>query len=140
MKKVKLSVVITAHNSQEYLADCLESVAFADEVIVINNESSDDTVKIAKKFGATVFDHKNNPKKLNESKNFGFKKAKNEWILSLDTDERVEADLKKEIIRLIESDAAADINGYLIPRHNIIFGKVIEHGLWYPDYQLRLFK
>ncbi len=137
---MKLTVVITAHNSQDFIKDCLKSVEFADEVIVINNQSTDDTAKISKKLGAKIIDHKNNPKQLNESKNFGFKKAQNEWILSLDTDERVDEDLQKEIQYILEHSQDIKVNGYLIPRKNIIFGKWIQHGLWYPDYQLRLFR
>lgn len=135
----KLSVVITVHNSQSFITDCIKSVNFADEVIVVDNESSDQTVEIAKGLGVTLYSHKNNPRLLNESKNFGFKKASFDWILSLDSDERVEADLRKEIKYLLNQDNLP-FNGYKIPRHNIIFGKVIKHGLWYPDYQLRLFK
>jgi len=135
----KLSIVTTAHNSENFLDDCLKSVAFADEIIVVDNESTDKTVEIAKKHQAKVFKHHNNPKQLNESKNFGFTKASHEWILSLDPDERVENDLKKEI-EYILSKEDIPLNGYKIPRHNVIFGKVIEHGLWYPDYQLRLFR
>lgn len=135
----KLSVVVTVHNNQDIIKDCLKSVSFADEIIVVDNESTDDTAKIAKKFGAVVFAHKNNPKQLNESKNFGFSKAKYEWILSLDSDERIEQELKDEIKFILSKDNIP-FNGYKIPRHNIIFGKIIRHGLWYPDHQLRLFR
>lgn len=138
MSKLKLSVVITAHNNQDLITECIQSVDFADEVIVVDNESTDDTAKIAKKLGANVIPNKNNPKFLNESKNFGFSKAKHDWVLSLDTDERAEEDLAQEIQELLAS-GDPDHDGYLMPRHNIIFGKVIKHGLWYPDKQLRLF-
>lgn len=134
-----LSVVVTAHNSQDFLPDCLASVAFADEIIVIDNESTDKTVVIAKEMGAKVFHHKNNPAHLNESKNFGFSKAKGDWILNLDPDERVEPELATEIDELLVHPEIKT-NGFSIPRKNIIFGKWIEHGLWYPDYQIRLFK
>ncbi|MEK6817396.1 MAG: glycosyltransferase family 2 protein, partial [Nanoarchaeota archaeon] len=70
---------------------------------------------------------------------FGFSKAKNEWILSLDADERITDELKKEIQSIVRNDKK-DVNGFWIPRKNIIFGKWIEHTGWYPDYQLRLFK
>lgn len=136
---MSLSVVITSHNNQDLIADCIDSVSFADEIIVINNESVDATPDLAKRMGAIVIDHKNNPKQLNESKNFGFSKARNNWILSLDPDERIEPDLAKEIQEIVK-DSDTDFDGYLMPRHNVIFGKVIRHGLWYPDKQLRLFR
>lgn len=135
----KLSVVITAHNSAHEIEDAIRSVSFADEIIVINNESSDQTSDVAKKLGAKVIDHNNEPSNLNKSKNFGFTKADGPWILSLDTDERVDPDLQQQITEIVEENSV-EYDGYFIPRKNIIFGKWIEHGLWYPDHQLRLFK
>lgn len=136
---MKLSVVITSHNNQDLITDCLKSVRFADEIIIIDNQSTDDTAKIAKKHGAKVIKHKNEPTNLNKSKNFGFTKAKHQWILSLDSDERVEPDLKQQILKAVRQKNNSVI-GYYIPRKNIIFGKWIQHGLWYPDHQLRLFQ
>ena len=74
---------------------------------------------------------------LNINKNFGFTKASGNWILSLDADERVTPELASEIHALKED---VELNGYFMPRKNIIFGKWIEHTGWYPDYQLRLFR
>jgi len=134
-----LSVVITAHNSQDFIIDCLRSVSFADEIIVIDNESVDETVSLAKQHGAKIFHRPNQPANLNANKNYGFTKAHGDWILSLDPDERIEADLKQEIIDIV-NNLPGNIEGYYIPRKNIIFDKWIQHGLWYPDYQLRLFR
>lgn len=133
----KLSVVISAYNEEEKIKDCLASVSFADEIIFVDNSSTDKTLSIAKKFTSKTIKRENNPM-LNVNKNFGFLKASGEWILSLDADERVTPELRKEIekIILIENE----ISGYWIPRKNIIFGKWIENAGWYPDYQLRLFK
>src|SRR5579871_1302280 len=95
---VRLSVVITAYNEEKKIEDCLRSVAnFADEIVVIDNSSTDKTAAIAKKYTKHVFTQKNNPAKIDLQKNFGFSKATNQWILSLDADERVTDDLKKEI-------------------------------------------
>jgi len=137
---MKLSVVISAYNNQDTIKDCIKSINFADEVIVVDNQSTDDTAKIAKENGAKVFSRPNNPRKLNDSKNFGFSKASHEWILSLDTDERVDLDLKDQIQSILSQDIALQPDGFLIPRKNIIFGRWIQRGLWYPDHQLRLFK
>ncbi len=134
-KKVFLSVVVSAFNSEKELEDCLGSSSFADEIIVVNNSSTDRTLEIAKKYTDKVFTKPNNPM-LNTNKNFGFSKATGEWILCLDADERVTPELQKEIKEKIENS----VNGYWIPRKNIIFGKWMKHTGWYPDPQLRLFK
>ena len=137
----RLSVVISAYNEEKMIKDCLESVKWADEVIVIDNQSTDNTVKIAKKYTKKIYSRPNNPM-LNVNKNYGFTKASGEWILSLDADERIEKELKNEILKITHpaSHISHPTNGYRIPRKNIIFGKWIKHTGWYPDYQLRLFK
>ncbi len=134
----KLSVVISAFNEEKKIEDCLKSVSFADEIIFVDNSSTDQTLKIAKKYTPKIFVRENNPM-LNINKNFGFSKAKNDWILSLDADERISPELAKEIQSSIINHKSS-VAGYWIPRKNIIFGKWIEHTGWYPDYQLRLFK
>ena len=131
----KISVVITSYNSQEKIENCLKSVSFADEIIVVDGSSIDKTLEIAKKYRSKIFVRPNNPM-LNVNKNFGFSKAKGDWIFSLDTDERITPELAKEIKEKIGNS----VNGYWIPRKNIIFGKWIEHTGWYPDYQLRFFR
>ncbi|HXS14527.1 MAG TPA: glycosyltransferase family 2 protein [Candidatus Saccharimonadales bacterium] len=135
---MSISVVISTFNRAKILEGCLESVKdVADEIIVVDNTSSDNTVVVAKKYTPHVYTRKNNPM-LNVNKNFGFTKATKEWILYLDDDERVTDALRKEILQTIKS--GAEMDGYDIPRKNSIFGKWIEHTGWYPDYQLRLFK
>lgn len=132
-----ITVVISAWNEEVKLGKCLSSVSWADEIIVIDSQSTDKTAKIAKDRGAKVFTRPNNPM-LNINKNYGFEKASNEWILSLDADEEVTSELVNEIRSVL--DRNSDIVGYWIPRKNISFGKWIAHGLWWPDKQLRLFK
>ena len=124
------------------LPDCLKSVAWADEVIVVDNSSTDKTASVAKKHGARVFTRPNNVM-LNINKNYGFIKATGDWILNLDADERVSEELKQEIEEITNYELRITNNsiaGYIIPRKNIIFGKWIKHTGWYPDYQLRLFR
>ncbi|MCL5676042.1 MAG: glycosyltransferase family 2 protein [Patescibacteria group bacterium] len=132
----KLSIVISAYNEEKHLARTLQSVAWADELIVVDNQSSDKTKKIAEDFGAKVFSIPNNLM-LNVNKNYGFEKAAGEWILNLDADEEVTLELAQEIKKVLVSPRYA---GYWLPRKNIIFGKWIKHSLWNPDYHLRLFK
>lgn len=134
----KLSVVISAYNEEQKIEECLKSAGFAEEIIVVNNSSTDKTEKIALKYTKKVFKHSNNPKEIDIQKNFGFEKATGDWILSLDADERVERQLAEEIKKIINENE--EVNGYWVPRKNIIFGKWIEHTGWYPDNQLRLFK
>lgn len=134
----KLSVVISAFNEEKKIRECLESVLWADEMILVNSSSTDKTAEIARRYTTKIFTRPNDPM-LNINKNFGFSKATSPWILSLDADERVTAELKKEIQELLKNPDPS-ISGYLIPRKNMIFGKWIQHAGWYPDYQLRLFK
>ena len=135
MSKNNLSVVVSVFNGEKELDDCLKSVSFAQEIIVVNNSSTDKTEEIARKYTDKIFTRPNNPM-LNVNKNFGFSKASSEWIFSLDADERITPELQKEI----EDKIGNSVNGYWIPRKNIIFGKWIEHTGWYPDHQLRLFR
>ena len=133
----KLSVVISAFNEENNIEDALRSVSFADEIIVVDNSSTDDTAKIALKYTEKIYKRENNLM-LNVNKNFGFTKATGEWILSLDADERVTPELKKEIESKLNE--LVEFDGYWIPRKNIIFNKWIEHSIWWPDYHLRLFR
>lgn len=133
---MKISVVISAYNAEATLKSCLESVKWADEIIFVDNSSTDGTSEIAKKYTKKIFKRQNNLM-LNVNKNFGFSKATGDWILCLDSDEEITDELKREIEPVIDNQ---EVNGYWIPRKNIIFGKWIEHTGWYPDYQLRLFR
>ena len=134
---MSLSVVVSAYNEEKKIEDCLKSASFADEIILINNTSQDKTVEIARKYTSKIFTRPNNIM-LNINKNFGFSKASSDWILSLDADERISVELQKEIKREIKT--SKQTNGYWIPRKNIIFGKWMQSEMWWPDYQLRLFK
>lgn len=145
----KLSVVISAYNEEKNIKECLASVKWADEIILVDNTSTDKTVEMGRKFTNKIFVRPNNPM-LNINKNYGFSKATSEWILSLDADERITKELKEEIINATRYLPAGrhgtlhatryKINGFWIPRKNIIFGKWIRYSIWWPDYQLRLFK
>jgi len=136
--KQTLSVVISAYNEEKKLESCLRSVKkIADEIIVVDNTSIDATASIAKKFTKNVFVQPNHLM-LNINKNYGFSKATTDWILNLDADEEITEDLSEEIKTILSGHSAQ--NGYWISRKNMIFGKWIANGLWWPDKQLRLFK
>lgn len=135
----KLSVVISAYNEEKNLKDCLESVRqLGDEIILIDNNSTDKTQEIGQAYGAKIYTQPNNLM-LNINKNFGFEKASGDWLLNLDADERVTPELRDEIATSVKGQASS-VDGYWIPRKNIIFGKWIQHSLWSPDEQLRLFR
>lgn len=136
---MKLSVVISAYNEEKNIKECIESVEdIASEIIVVDNSSSDKTAEIASKKGAKIFSRENDPKKIDLQKNFGFSKAKEDWILSLDADERVGVKLANEIKSVLSQES--NIAGFYIPRKNIIFNKWIKNSIWWPDYHLRLFR
>lgn len=132
----KLSVTIIAFNEEKNINDCLESVKWADEIIVVDSGSIDKTVEIAKKYSNNVFFNK--WKGFSAQKSFALSKASYEWVLSIDADERVSPELKEEINQLLSSNTVFD--GYYIPRRNFFLGKEIKNCGWRPDYQLRLFK
>jgi len=139
-----LSVVISAFNEEERIRDCLESVKnLASEIVFVDNLSVDKTREIARRYTDKILTRKNNLM-LNVNKNYGFLKATGDWILSLDADERITPELTEEIKEKIRNSKFeirnSEVNGYWIPRKNIIFGKWIQHSIWWPDYQLRLFR
>lgn len=143
MLRAKISIVISAYNEEGMIEDCLKSVKnLADEIIFVDNTSSDKTVEIAQKYTPKVFKRQNDPVMLNKNKNFGFSKATCDWILSLDADERLTPKLTEEVRKVISGLPAEALEkaGYEIPRKNIIFGKWIQYSIWWPDLNLRLFK
>lgn len=133
----KISVVLSVWNEEKKIARALSSVAWANEIIVVDSGSTDATVNVVRKFTAKIFHRPNNPM-LNVNKNYGFTKATGDWILSLDGDEEITRELSSEMRSAIAN--SGEMVGYWIPRKNIIFGKWIRHGLWWPDKQLRLFR
>ena len=135
---MKISVVISAFNEEKQINDCLISAKkIADEIIFIDNQSTDATSKIAKKYTKKIFKKVNDPVMIDKNKNYGFLKASGGWIFSLDADERIPDELASEIKRAVQN---TKISGFEIPRKNIIFGKWIQNSIWWPDYNLRLFK
>jgi len=132
----RLSVTVIAWNEEERLRACLESVAWADEIVVVDAESADKTVQIAHDFTDKVSVR---PwPGFAVQKNFAIDQATGDWILSLDADERVTPELRERIRAILKDDGPAD--GYSIPRRNIFWGAWVRRGGLYPDYQLRLFR
>ena len=132
---MKISATIITFNEQANIQAACESVAWADEIVVVDSESTDSTREIAKAAGAQVL--VNSWPGFADQKQFAVDHARNEWIFSLDADERCTDELKTSIRNLRESNLA---DGYQIARRTFYQGKWIKGGGWYPDRQLRLFK
>ncbi|MBU0708915.1 glycosyltransferase family 2 protein [Patescibacteria group bacterium] len=134
---MKISVVITAHNEERKIEKALKSVLWTDEIILVDGESTDKTVEIAKKYVNRVISIPNDPG-IMSMRNKGIKGGSGEWILILDADEIIPENLAKEIGRKINSDESPV--AYRFPRKGYFLGKWIKHCGWYPDYQVRLFR
>lgn len=134
--KIQLSVVVLTKNEQERIADCLESVKWADEIILIDDESTDRTVEIARKYTDKIFTRKMDIE--GRHRNWAYAQAKHVWVLSLDADERVTLGLKEEVASVLQSDPRE--NGFTIPRKNYIGDYWVKYGGWYPSPQLKLFR
>jgi glycosyltransferase involved in cell wall biosynthesis len=132
---VKLTVTVITKNEAAHIAAALQSVAWADETIVVDSGSSDGTVAIAQSL-ATRVDVRGWPG-YSAQKDYAAGLASNDWILSLDADERVTPELGAEIRALLDGEPAA--RGYRIPRVTWYLGRWIRSTDWYPDYQLRLY-
>lgn len=133
---VKLSVTIIARNEAANISACLESVRFADELVLVDSESTDDTPAIARKLAATVITAPF--RGYGQQKNLALDHAHADWVLSVDADERVSERLRNEILAVISSGNPAD--GYRVARRNYVGDAWIRHGGWYPDYTVRLFR
>jgi len=138
----RLSVVIIAKNEEEKIGDCIKSCVWADEVLVIDNDSIDKTASIARKLGAKVIKASGDyTLKYSKLRNIGLNKAKGKWIFYVDADERVTPKLKNEILSLLSKvkSQKSKVNSYAMPRRNIVLGKELKHGGWWPDYVKRLY-
>ncbi len=138
LRKLPVSVLIPARNEEANLPACLESVARADEVFVVDSQSSDRSIEISESYGAKVVQFHFNgrsPKKKNWSlENLPFR---NEWVLIVDCDERITPELWEEIARAIENP---EFQGYYLNRKVFFLGQWIRFGGKYPDWNLRLFR
>lgn len=130
-----LSVTIICKNEEENIKECLKSISWAEEIILVDSRSSDKTVEIAKEFTDKIFIEE--WKGYARQRNFALSKATNKWVLPIDADERCTPELKNEILSIINSEN--HLAGYRIPRKSFFLGKWIKHCGWYPGYQMRLF-
>jgi glycosyltransferase involved in cell wall biosynthesis len=136
IKEIKISALVIAKNEEKNIEDCLKSVSWCDEIILVDSKSTDRTVDIAKKYTDKIIVH--DWQGYAFARELSLQNALGNWIISLDADERVSPELKNEIDQLLSQENLK--NGYFIPRRNYFLDKVIKTCFWYPDYQMRLFK
>ena len=132
---MSLSVIVITKNEAHAIGKCLESVSWADEIVVLDSGSTDGTVKICESFGAKV--HVTDWPGFGPQKNRALDLATGEWVLSLDADEIVPPQLKAEIMGAISK---GDADAYSFPRSSSYCGKFMRHGGWWPDRVTRLFR
>jgi glycosyltransferase involved in cell wall biosynthesis len=136
-ERQRIAVVVVTRNEEERLRACLESVvAWTDEIVVVDAESDDKTVSIAREFTDRVVVRPWPGYAV--QKNAAADMATAPWVLSLDADERVSPELAAEIAQILGADGPAD--AYAVPRRNIFWGRWVRHGGLYPDWQVRLFR
>lgn len=130
-----ISVIVITKNEEKRIEVCLKSIQWADEIIVADSGSSDQTLKIAQKYTEKSFSCEGN--NFTDWRNEAMKKVKGDWVLYVDADERVLEPLKNEILQLVQS---TEYSAYALSRRNIIFGQEEKYGPFYPDWVIRLFK
>jgi len=131
-----VSVTIVTRNEAARVGACLDSVSWADEIVVLDSGSTDGTQDLCRARGAIVIDR---PwEGYAAQKNLAIDQTRHAWLLSLDADERVTDGLRDRILEVLASGGPAD--GYRIPRRNFFFGKWLRHGDLWPDHQIRLFR
>lgn len=133
----KLTVLIPCFNSEKVVRPTLESVKWADEILACDSFSTDKTLEMMREYGARIIQHEY----INSAaqKNWAIPQCSHDWILIVDTDEKLEAGLKEEIEKIVRENDAR-IQAYRIPRKNFVYGTWLKYGGLYPDYQIRLFR
>jgi len=135
MSKVPVSVVVITKNEEDNIEECLKSASWADEIVVLDDYSTDNTVNLARKYTDKVFSRKTDIE--GRHRNYAYGLAKNIWVLSLDADERITPELAEEIKELFKNPPKDKV--YTIPIKTYIGKRWIEHGGWYPAGKTRLF-
>lgn len=133
---MKISAIVNTLNEEDNIVDCLESLSWVDEIIVVDMNSDDKTKDLAYRFTKNVFNHKR-VGYVEPARNFAIKQATGDWIMLLDADERVSKTLAAKLIEVVKEDT---VNFVRIPRKNIIFNHHMSHSRWWPDYNVRFFK
>lgn len=133
---VRISAVVIAENEEHVIEACLKSLAFCDELILVDGGSTDRTVEIAQRLGARVIHHPSGTHGIHYNKNLGAREANGDWILSIDADEQVSPELAAELREMIRKNLPC----YRVARRTYFLGKWIKHCGWWPGYVVRLWK
>jgi glycosyltransferase involved in cell wall biosynthesis len=137
LNKVSLSVAIITKNEEENIRPCLQSVAFAGQIVIVDSGSTDATLSIAKEFGCDIYNEE--WRGFGPQKQSSIDKCRMPWILVLDADERI-PQATADVIRKIVTDFTVEENGFSFPRKNFFQGRWIKHAGWWPDRIVRLFR
>lgn len=132
-----LSVLLPTYNCAATVRATLESIKWADEIVVVDSYSTDATLEICREFGARIIQHEyiNSAKQ----KNWALPQCRHDWVLQIDSDEVVPAELRDEIEQTLRA-APAEVDAFRMPRRNHVLGKWVRHGGVYPDYQIRVLR
>ncbi len=137
-ESIPLSIVIITKNEEARLRECLDSAAWAGEIVIVDDESTDRTVEVARQFTDRIIRRKMDIE--GRHRNFAYAQARYDWVFSLDADERITPQLRDEILALLRAGPDPKLYGYTVPRRNFIGRQWVRHGGWYPSPQLKLFR
>jgi glycosyltransferase involved in cell wall biosynthesis len=136
VEKIPLSVAMIVKDEAKNLPDCLRSVAFARQIVVVDSGSTDETLSIAADFGCEIFNE--SWRGFGPQKQFAVERCCEDWVLVLDADERIPPETARVIRESIK--LSGEVNGYSFPRKNFFQGRWIRHAGWWPDRVVRLFR
>lgn len=148
-KRESISAFVICYNEEDNVQACLESLAFCDEILVIDSYSTDKTTQIARNFGAKVIERK--WQGFRDQKAFGLSQVSHQWVLNIDADERVTKELRSSIEQVLRGDFTSvqglakddqpqEVIGFYVNRVVYYLGRWWRTGGWYPEYRLRLFR
>jgi glycosyltransferase involved in cell wall biosynthesis len=135
---LKISATIIVHNEEDNIAEVCETVSWADEIVIVDSDSTDRTVEIARRYTEKVFNREFRGYK--DKHEFADAQTTGDWIFWIDADERVTPELRASIEALRQRDPATLPDGFRIARRTHYLGRWINHSGWYPDYQMRLYR
>ncbi len=133
---LQLGALVLTYNEENVIEECMESLSWVDEIVVVDSYSDDDTLEICNDYTRKIYQREFDD--FSSQRNYGLEKIESDWILILDADERIPGVLAEEVKNLLNNDG--DFPVYKIPRKNFFLGSWIKHCGWYPDYTIRLFK
>ena len=134
---LRVSAVLVCFDEEENVERCLQSLAWADEIIVVDSFSQDRTVELSRKYTNKIFQREWSG--MVQQRAYAVSLAQNEWVFAIDADEVVTETLRDDVLTRL-SEGKKQKNGYYVKRHSYYMGRWINHGGWYPDFKLRLFR